>query len=128
MIAVSEVPGSEIPSLEQMSVSLKCLLDVFIFILCTLFTFSPQQILYICYKGQKTTHSDLEQCIKCPFSEQHENLSILVGYTQDRSQFITVLYSEREGVSIHTGIQTLREKANREAGYERGAMLQHPKF
>ena len=52
----------------------------------------------------------------------------MVRYTQDGYKFSTVLYSEREGVSIHTGIQTLREKANREAGYERGAMLQHPKF
>ena len=37
----------------------------------------------------------------------------MVRYTRDG--FITVLYSEREGLSIHTGIQTLREKANREA-------------
>ena len=47
----------------------------------------------------------------------------MVRYTQDGSQFNTVLYSERERVSIHTGIQTLREKANREARYKRGAIL-----
>ena len=35
----------------------------------------------------------------------------MVSYTQDGSRFSTVLYSEREGVLIHTGIQTLREKA-----------------
>ena len=52
----------------------------------------------------------------------------MVRYTQDGSQFSTVIYSEREGVLIHTGIQTLREKANREAGYERGAMLHLPTF
>ena len=34
----------------------------------------------------------------------------MVSYTQDGSQFSTVLYSERERVSIHTGIQTLKEK------------------
>ena len=49
----------------------------------------------------------------------------MVGYTQDGSQFSTVLYSEREGVSIHIGIQTQREKTNREARYERGAILHH---
>ena len=47
----------------------------------------------------------------------------MVRYAQDGSQFITVLYSERERVSIHTGIQTLKEKANRGARYERGAIL-----
>ena len=48
----------------------------------------------------------------------------MVRYTQDGSQFSTMLYSEREGVSIHTSIQTLKEKAVTEAGIARSAILQ----
>ena len=49
----------------------------------------------------------------------------LVCYTQDKYYFSTELYS-REREYQYTGIQTLKEKANVEAGYERGAILHLP--
>ena len=46
----------------------------------------------------------------------------MVYYTQDEYYFSTELYS-REREYRYTGIQTLKEKANVEAEYERGAIL-----